>query len=200
MPPFKMAATNMESYHSNRKEAMPFVFPADTAINFNQTDIIDISISGVHFKIPITHLRNYPNTKLGRLAENHNGFGCQANDLCFYRDPSMFSAMLGYYASGQFHFNNNVCQEGIRDELEFWEIEVSSIPVCCYSKFTRQTLDEDVLRELNDAHQEEEGGRATNGRSNYQAFQNIRNWRWKLLKCIEFPNCSKIGIVSISVI
>ncbi len=99
-----------------------------------------LNIRGVKYDVKWKTLRKFPNTRLGKLknAINTNeiyklcdDFDSINNEFYFERDPFIFNYVLNYYLTGKLHVSGEKCVSLIKEELNYWDIDVYSIESCC---------------------------------------------------------------------
>ena len=117
-----------------------------------QSDSLRINISGTAFIIPTDFLKGKEHTRLGRLSPATRYNGDSSTNYFFFRDPSLFPTIIGYYATGKIHVQTNMCGSALKEELEFWQIPETVIQPCCYGKYLEGQVDDDVLQEMDAAH------------------------------------------------
>ena len=156
-------------------------------------EVLKINISGTKFMIPARHLIGKESTRLGKLCQN----GVVASgEQIFFRDPSFFPAIVGYYSTGKLHFHGNVCSSALKEELDFWQISETEIPPCCFGKYLGNQPDVKVLQAIKNLNALEDSEGMYPDGVKRKIFSFKQKWRRKLFLFIECPNSSKVAMVS----
>ena len=99
-------------------------------MNFEfSADLIRVDICGMHYTLLKTHVIKYPDTRLAKIGPNDPHYDKITDEFKFYRDPSLFPSILGYYATGKMHIPAGQCMEAVKEELLFWQIDETQVSV-----------------------------------------------------------------------
>ncbi|KAF7260601.1 hypothetical protein EG68_01926 [Paragonimus skrjabini miyazakii] len=109
-----------------------------TRWQFKISSKLIINVSGVHFELNTTSLRQYPTTLLGSSEKDY--FYDEENQEYFFdRDPELFRFIMTYYQTGKLHFPKNICATAFEEELRFFGILPDHMYDCCYEEFLDQS-------------------------------------------------------------
>ena len=160
-----------------------------------QGDSLRINISGTAFIIPTDFLKGKEHTRLGRLSPANIYYGDSSTNYFFFRDPSLFPTIIGYYATGKIHVPTNICGRALKEELEFWQISETVIQPCCYGKYLEGQVDDNVLQEMDAAHHLGKD-QEDHSKSSSNLFAFYGRLKKNIHTFIEFPYSSKPATVS----
>ena len=90
---------------------------------------ISLNISGHRFVTKKETLLRYPDTRLGRLAADHQA--SHSDEYFFDADDGVFREVLSFYRTGELHTPSGPCRGTFERELKFWEIGSENISSCC---------------------------------------------------------------------
>ncbi|KAH0630886.1 hypothetical protein JD844_004214 [Phrynosoma platyrhinos] len=102
---------------------------------------IVLNIGGVRYETYCSTLRAFPGTKLHSLTEPEASmafdYNPNAKEFFFDRSPRLFRQVLNYCRTRHLHCPGDVCRSALEQELAFWEITVSQLPPCCWTKLSK---------------------------------------------------------------
>ncbi|XP_008118577.2 potassium voltage-gated channel subfamily C member 1 [Anolis carolinensis] len=100
-----------------------------------------LNVGGVRFETSRSTLRAFPRTKLHSLTEAEASaafdYDPSAREFFFDRSPRLFRQVLSYCRTRHLHCPADICRSALEEELAFWEITVSQLPNCCWTRLSR---------------------------------------------------------------
>ena len=114
---------------------------------------IVINAKGTRFEVFTKCLDKHPDTRLGKLKillqeskdkesdvflELCDDYDLKKMEFYFDRNPNVLESVLEFYKNGQLHFTNSICVKVFMNELNYWQIDESSIDDCCQFKYAEQ--------------------------------------------------------------
>ena len=93
--------------------------------------IISINVGGTLFSTRLSTLRILPNTRLGRLTTSAEEYSKEKEYFFYDRNPHLFQYILDLYRHGTLHVPSNVCGAALKSEMNYWEIPLEKLSVCC---------------------------------------------------------------------
>ena len=160
-----------------------------------QGESLRINISGSTFIIPTDFLKGKEHTRLGQFSPATRYNGDISTNYFFFRDPSLFPTIIGYYATGKIHIPTNICGRALKEELEFWQIPETVIQPCCYGKYVENQVDDNVIQEMDAAHHLGKD-KEDNSKSSSDLFAFCGRVKKNIHTFVEFPYSSKPATVS----
>ncbi|XP_050402185.1 potassium voltage-gated channel protein Shaw-like [Patella vulgata] len=148
-----------------------------------------LNVGGVRHETHVSTLRNAPNTRLARLAENHLESGCKTEEYFFDRHPAVFNSVIDYYRTGELHVPLEVCGAVVKRELDFWQINQYKIKACCWRHYRSYIDNQRILESFNNSLLKENVNVNLNG---LEGWLKIRTRVWLIL---EHPRTSTTAMV-----
>ncbi|XP_042333820.1 potassium voltage-gated channel subfamily C member 1-like [Sceloporus undulatus] len=145
------------------------------------TEKIVLNVGGMRYETYCSTLRAFPGTKLHSLTEPEASmafdYDPDAKEFFFDRSPRLFQQVLSYFRTRHLHYPVDVCRSALEEELAFWEIRVSQLPPCCWTKLSKM---EDQAEECNAFGNAEEPD-DNQGLLSQEERRNGHRWmHWKL--------------------
>lgn len=83
-----------------------------------------LNVGGKRFETLVETLRKYPNTMLGAMFHSRMAQADEHGEFFFDRDPKIFPVVLNFYRHGKILVPTNLSQEMVKEELEFFGINM----------------------------------------------------------------------------
>lgn len=94
---------------------------------------VRINVSGHKFELLRKTLREFPLTRLGKIAtqnpvvaypenELYDHYDAELNEYYFQRNPGCFSLVVSFYVEKVLHVPRHMCVELFQKETEYWSI------------------------------------------------------------------------------
>ena len=148
---------------------------------------IKLRMRGIKFETCQKAALKYPETLLSKVVSEKRSFYNPATDeFIFDRDPFIFNSILNFYCTGHLHFQHNMCRQEVQKELEFWEIDETTLSPCCWVWFVqKETMQKRCEAVSNNALADDE-----------EAVATLRGLKKTLYLLLEKPNSSPFAYVS----
>ncbi|KAH3860670.1 hypothetical protein DPMN_023581 [Dreissena polymorpha] len=111
-------------------------------------DTLRLDISGTMFRIKKSTLQNIPTSRLANLNDLCEEYDRKSGIYIFDRDAVSFRYILNAYINGELHAPKDVCPNQFRTELDFWDIPIKLLSLCCLKHFYDGQEDIDTLQIL----------------------------------------------------
>ncbi|XP_064641972.1 potassium voltage-gated channel subfamily C member 3-like [Lineus longissimus] len=157
-----------------------------TDAEVSERDVLNFDIRGVKFELLADVVDEYPDTTLGRLAEQYQHLPELERNVVyvFDRDPNVFKAVIQFYKTGELHHPSVVCATIFKRDIEFWRITCPVAP-CCSPAYQEAHSNTDVIRQFKETIIDEK-----NLLSDYVFHHNGRRWRPRLWYFMTYPSSS----------
>lgn len=96
---------------------------------------ITINVGGQRHETYLSTLRNFPDTRLFWITEQHNTstkspeYNIERKEYFFDRHPGVFAHIVNYYRTGKLHCPMDVCGPLFEEELSFWGIDERQVGI-----------------------------------------------------------------------
>ncbi|KAH3860673.1 hypothetical protein DPMN_023584 [Dreissena polymorpha] len=111
-------------------------------------DTVRLDISGTMFRAKKSTLQNIPTSRLANLNDSCEEYDRKSGIYIFDRDAVSFRYILNAYINGELHAPKDVCPNQFKTELDFWDIPIKLLPLCCFKHFYDGQEDIDTLQIL----------------------------------------------------
>ncbi|XP_010903616.1 potassium voltage-gated channel subfamily S member 2 isoform X2 [Esox lucius] len=117
----------------------------------NPEDIlVHINVGGLKRSLRSSTLRNFPDTRLGRLLacdseeailQVCDDYDDQQQEFYFDRNPGLFPYVLHFYQTGKLHIMEELCIFSFCQEIEYWGINEFFLDSCCTYRYHDRKLE-----------------------------------------------------------
>ncbi|KAH3860688.1 hypothetical protein DPMN_023600 [Dreissena polymorpha] len=111
-------------------------------------DMVRLDISGTMFRTKKSTLQNIPTSRLANLNDLCEEYDRKSGVYIFDRDAVSFRYILNAYINGELHAPKDVCPNQFKTELDFWDIPIKLLSLCCLKHFYDGQEDIDTLQIL----------------------------------------------------
>ena len=112
---------------------------------FDKSPTVILNVGGVRHETTWATLQSRPDTKLSSQDSLAPYYRPDKDDYYFDRSPRLFETILNLYRVGELHMEKCRCSRELWLELEFWEIDPSSLESCCWLHYQSQ-CDSNTIR------------------------------------------------------
>ncbi|KAL0978849.1 hypothetical protein UPYG_G00176540 [Umbra pygmaea] len=126
------------------KESLPVWVPSPEDI------LVHINVGGMKRSLCSSTLRNFPDTRLGRLLackseeailQVCDDYDVQQKEFYFDRNPGLFPYVLHFYQTGKLHIMEELCIFSFCQEIEYWGINEFFLDSCCSYRYHDRKLE-----------------------------------------------------------
>uniref|UniRef100_A0A7N9AJY7 Potassium voltage-gated channel subfamily G member 4-like n=1 Tax=Mastacembelus armatus TaxID=205130 RepID=A0A7N9AJY7_9TELE len=102
-----------------------------------------INVGGIRYAFPWSTLKDFPQSRLGRLcscttpmevSEFCDDFDEMQHEFFFDRDPLAFQVIFCFLAKGKLRLSQEVCNVALHTELVYWGIDIGQMEPCCHHR------------------------------------------------------------------
>lgn len=100
---------------------------------------VKLNVSGRRYETWENTLKRHPETLLGS-DRKEIFYDKHKDEYIFQTDPYFFRHVLNYYRQGKLHFSLDECAFSYKKELEFFNISIDNVSMCCWEEVNDRIL------------------------------------------------------------
>ncbi|XP_045163795.2 potassium voltage-gated channel protein egl-36-like [Mercenaria mercenaria] len=152
-------------------------------------DRIKIDVNGQMFAVPREIIENGPPSRLRRMYKAGSSVS-KSECIVINRPLESFTAILGFYQTGEMHIPMTSCPGVFMRELEYWEVSMDVISDCCYNRLQSFLDEQDTLRQFKE--NSETRGLTDSPLESYSCLKKVRAATWEI---VDYTKPSIVGKV-----
>ena len=145
--------------------------------------LVKLTIRGSEFILDLDSINGNVTSRLETILCEQEA--SSDNHLSLNRNPTIFHCIADYNVTGKLHLPEGVCGQQLKEELEFWGVDVTSVSACCALKLSTA---EETTRGVTRLSQKTGSG--------HHVVCGSRGWREAVWSTLERPTSSSMGRVS----
>ncbi len=98
---------------------------------------LTLNLRGTRFTISKDTLQWIPQGRLARLTPESIFYDPPNKEYYFDRNPEAFNYVLDFYVNREMHFPQGMCVHAMRNELEYWGLDIDNVSPCCWNRITK---------------------------------------------------------------